>query len=302
MAEYYGIHYDSVIEHHGIKGQKWGVRRYQNPDGTLTPLGRKKLGRLERKVTKLGDMVKQSRSRYMTLAKKKKNGTATSKELREYDQLSSVLRKSSQKLKRVSFEYVSKKKMLEESKPEEKSIDEVIKSGTKKEVLSRGNEMTVAQLQESFQRLNLKAQIDKLDTDKVTKGEKFAKKLAKTAGTISSIYDSVEKITKVTNAVGLTDIKLGRKKDDGVSKFINTASASDLWKMRSKLTPDQKKQAVERLNFEAKIKNLADAQKAEEDAAQKAAEEARAAKEKEKADAKAKKEKEKVDAKAKKRR
>ena len=43
MAEYYGIHYDSVIEHHGIKGQKWGVRRYQNPDGTLTPEGKKRL-------------------------------------------------------------------------------------------------------------------------------------------------------------------------------------------------------------------------------------------------------------------
>ena len=24
--EYYGIHYDLVIEHHGIKGQKWGDR------------------------------------------------------------------------------------------------------------------------------------------------------------------------------------------------------------------------------------------------------------------------------------
>ena len=41
--EYYGIHYDSVIEHHGIKGQKWGIRRYQNPDGTLTELGKKRL-------------------------------------------------------------------------------------------------------------------------------------------------------------------------------------------------------------------------------------------------------------------
>lgn len=28
------------IAHHGIKGQKWGVRRYQNPDGTLTEYGK----------------------------------------------------------------------------------------------------------------------------------------------------------------------------------------------------------------------------------------------------------------------
>lgn len=28
--------------HYGIKGQKWGVRRYQNEDGTLTPAGKKR--------------------------------------------------------------------------------------------------------------------------------------------------------------------------------------------------------------------------------------------------------------------
>ena len=33
---------EDELYHHGIKGQKWGIRRYQNPDGSLTAAGRKK--------------------------------------------------------------------------------------------------------------------------------------------------------------------------------------------------------------------------------------------------------------------
>jgi hypothetical protein len=31
---------EDELYHHGIKGQRWGIRRYQNPDGTLTAEGR----------------------------------------------------------------------------------------------------------------------------------------------------------------------------------------------------------------------------------------------------------------------
>lgn len=35
---------DEYLAHHGIKGQKWGVRRYQNSDGSLTDEGRRRYG------------------------------------------------------------------------------------------------------------------------------------------------------------------------------------------------------------------------------------------------------------------
>ena len=33
---------NNELYHHGIKGMKWGIRRYQNSDGSLTPSGKKR--------------------------------------------------------------------------------------------------------------------------------------------------------------------------------------------------------------------------------------------------------------------
>lgn len=38
--KHFGIRYTDSLAHHGIVGQKWGIRRYQNPDGSLTPEGK----------------------------------------------------------------------------------------------------------------------------------------------------------------------------------------------------------------------------------------------------------------------
>ena len=40
------------LYHHGIEGQKWGIRRYQNKDGSLTEAGKRHLEKLDQKWTK----------------------------------------------------------------------------------------------------------------------------------------------------------------------------------------------------------------------------------------------------------
>ena len=44
---------NDYIQHYGILGQKWGVRRYQNKDGTLTPAGKRRLASLDTERKKL---------------------------------------------------------------------------------------------------------------------------------------------------------------------------------------------------------------------------------------------------------
>ena len=39
---------NNELYHFGIKGQKWGVRRFQNSDGTLTPVGKKQREKMKR--------------------------------------------------------------------------------------------------------------------------------------------------------------------------------------------------------------------------------------------------------------
>lgn len=50
MEKHFGFYYkEDDLVHHGIANMKWGIRRYQNSDGSLTPEGKMRYRKKKKK-------------------------------------------------------------------------------------------------------------------------------------------------------------------------------------------------------------------------------------------------------------
>lgn len=78
---------NNELMHHGIHGMRWGVRRYQNKDGSLTAAGRKRINQLDSEYQRLTGkkLSKSSESNTVkkTSAKPKKISEMTNEEIQE---------------------------------------------------------------------------------------------------------------------------------------------------------------------------------------------------------------------------
>ena len=84
------IYKTNELYHHGIKGMKWGIRRYQNKDGSLTDAGKKRLVSRVQRGDKWDDPDKVARLTNKAFANYKKTSKSYQTALASKNELAKV--------------------------------------------------------------------------------------------------------------------------------------------------------------------------------------------------------------------
>lgn len=203
---------ENELYHHGVLGQKWGVRRYQNKDGSLTMAGKKRALRIQNDYTELTNNKKyRDRNGNMTYAGRKKALALQS----EYTNVTG-------KKHLIAFNNKASKQT------HQKSI----------------SEMSNQELQAKVDRLRLEKQLKDLTPEHKTAGQKFVGFVKDTS--ISIIKDKGTRILgdyvdkQVRDAIGLNkkdpltkSQKLAQDAKDAANKKV-IAQVEDYFKERDK--------------------------------------------------------------------
>lgn len=115
-----------TLAHYGIKGQKWGIRRYQNENGTLTNAGKKRYSAIGIKMD-LSRARRKARKENVKGRAKGSTGANYDKALKErkkvYDYLDSELEKVNQRDAKAKTEKEIYKNWADYEKIMRKSLD-----------------------------------------------------------------------------------------------------------------------------------------------------------------------------------
>lgn len=124
MGIYYvaGVPYSSdYLMHFGIKGQKWGVRRFQNSDGTLTAAGKERYGS-EKEQKKFAEKLMKGRTD-MRKTPQVKHAVANLEDAVKEERIQR--KRYDSEFEKTSREFYNDKKLLD--KYTEKSIDKILR-------------------------------------------------------------------------------------------------------------------------------------------------------------------------------
>lgn len=165
---------NEYLEHSGVKGMKWGVRRYQNKDGSLTPAGRKRLGygdtnsnTTKQAKSKANRSLGKPDSKLSKFISRKKNIHQAKQKIKR--ELKAEAQK--QRDKRALEAYKDRKERLYRLKPKNK--------GQKSNPINPLKSMSNEELKAVNERLRLENEYKELKNPaKVKKGDGYVKKFA----------------------------------------------------------------------------------------------------------------------------
>ena len=165
---------NNQLYHAGVKGMKWGVRRYQNKDGTLTDAGKRRYARDARE--KEFDKYDEESGKYYKQSKK--NGRT--------DLTADAKRYAKEDMERTKRLTDASSHMTNELK---RINDKSIKDTPKKTMDLSG--MSDKELRDQINRAFLEKQYnDMFAPQKTNKGKEYAGKVLETAGSVLAVTSS----------------------------------------------------------------------------------------------------------------
>lgn len=162
---------EEYLSHHGIPNQKWGQRRYQNKDGSLTPLGRIRYGKAAKAA--LDKQQKLQSKRF-----DKANSTHNPK----YYEMSKKEEKLYKKYE-DSITKLEQDKKIQEDKQNQNKI-ETPKPDPTPDKPKTVKEMTTEELQEKVNRLRLEQQYSQLQPQQISRGKKIMNTISDKAANV----------------------------------------------------------------------------------------------------------------------
>lgn len=186
---------NNELYHHGILGQKWGIRRYQNADGSLTAAGRKRIQKEQTKalISEIKSNNKAERKKISAQGKidakiAKANAKAQAKIEKEEAKVNARINKNIEKVKLKSTSKSDKEK--------DKDIDKKDKETKTKSI----KDMTNDEIRAKITRLQLEKQLKELEPEKKGRIKTFISKFVNDAVEPAAIEGSKRAFTNVTQA------------------------------------------------------------------------------------------------------